>query len=316
MKISDTEIYPYTGDINSDDYWIGTNSITLETRNFQLGEVFAFIQANLNLTIPTKTSDLENDGDGTSPFVTANDIPTSELNLQEVLDNGNSAIFTDEGETENAVTEVNIGGDSEFRYFSLATTNGKQGEEEQTSLIYIKTNQSYLQSIVGFNNGICGLTENGLPKLEATYNDPESEGGFVRLTTEDPIEEKEVEVKIQSDKPSNTYYLQPESNKSSVYKALLNQEGVADPSAIVLSTDFPAPIVWTREDIGVYRGTLTGAFGESKTFVPQISLTGQGNSTLVYKQDDYIEISTFDSNGDSSDDLLSFSEILIQVYNI
>lgn len=43
-----------------------------------------------SLTIPTKTSELENDGDGVSPFVTVAGLPTPSLTIDQVLANGNS----------------------------------------------------------------------------------------------------------------------------------------------------------------------------------------------------------------------------------
>lgn len=235
-------------------------------------------------------------------------------NLQSTLGNGNSAIFTDEDGT---ITEISLGGEEGNRYLSISIWNGVEGEEGITSLIYLKNAQAYLQSQVGLNNGVCGLSEDGIPKMEVTYNDSEAAEGLIRLTPEPPIAGNVVNVKVQSDKPSGEYFLQPESNKSNVYKAILSQTGSGDPTSTVFSTDFPAAIVWTRVETGVYRGALAGAFGIDKTFVPPIQITGQGNSTTVDKQDaNYIEISTFDSDNNLSDDLLNATEIYIQVYNL
>ena len=43
-----------------------------------------------SLTIPTKTSELDNDGDGVSPFVTVAGLPVPSLTIDQVLGNGNS----------------------------------------------------------------------------------------------------------------------------------------------------------------------------------------------------------------------------------
>jgi hypothetical protein len=55
------------------------------------------------------------------------------------------------------------------------------------------------------------------------------------------------------------------------YVALLSQSGTDAPVATVLENSLGGAIVWTRTDVGEYRGTLTGAFPTlSKTFfVPQ-----------------------------------------------
>lgn len=56
-------------------------------------------------TIPTKTSDLTNDGqDGVNPFITAADVPVS--NLQEVLDLGSSASFNDPSTGESVLYNI------------------------------------------------------------------------------------------------------------------------------------------------------------------------------------------------------------------
>ena len=53
-----------------------------------------------------------------------------------------------------------------------------------------------------------------------------------------------------------------------VYRALLNQDGSdGPPTAIVLQNQLGGDIVWTREEAGVYIGTLTGAFTYLKTSI-------------------------------------------------
>lgn len=53
-----------------------------------------------------------------------------------------------------------------------------------------------------------------------------------------------------------------------VYRALLNQDGTdAPPTTFVLENQLGGDIIWTREQAGVYIGTLTGAFTYNKTSI-------------------------------------------------
>ena len=64
-----------------------------------------------------------------------------------------------------------------------------------------------------------------------------------------------------------------------VYKAFLNQAGVADPTANILENTLGA-IVWTRTNIGDYVGTLAGAFTSNKTvIIPPTDYQGKGLAT-------------------------------------
>lgn len=56
-----------------------------------------------------------------------------------------------------------------------------------------------------------------------------------------------------------------------IYTAIMQQAGTAAPTATILKNDI-GNIIWTRNDVGAYQGTLTGAFPSGKT----IALTGQG----------------------------------------
>lgn len=50
-----------------------------------------------------------------------------------------------------------------------------------------------------------------------------------------------------------------------VYSALMNQSGVAAPTATILQNTLGA-IVWSRLGVGSYAGTLAGVFTANKTF--------------------------------------------------
>jgi hypothetical protein len=59
-----------------------------------------------------------------------------------------------------------------------------------------------------------------------------------------------------------------EAAKPKVYRALLTQNGSEDaPVAIVLENTLGGNLVWTRTGMGLYIGTLTGAFTANKTFL-------------------------------------------------
>ncbi len=52
-----------------------------------------------------------------------------------------------------------------------------------------------------------------------------------------------------------------------VYTASLNQSGVNDPTATIFENNLSGSIVWTRDGVGNYTGTLTGAFTDTKSFI-------------------------------------------------
>lgn len=51
-----------------------------------------------------------------------------------------------------------------------------------------------------------------------------------------------------------------------VYTALLTQSGTAAPVATVLENTLGGTVVWSRNDVGTYVATLSGAFTANKTF--------------------------------------------------
>lgn len=55
--------------------------------------------------------------------------------------------------------------------------------------------------------------------------------------------------------------------KYKVYTALLNQSGTDAPIATVLENTLGGTVVWSYEDVGVYRANLAGAFTENKTAI-------------------------------------------------
>jgi hypothetical protein len=97
------------------------------------------------------------------------------------------------------------------------------------------------------------------------------------------------------------------------YKALLTQSGTASPTVTVLDNTLGS-IVWTRTNVGVYRGTLSGLFPTNKTFM---QITSGANDSLCFIErisDSVIEVSTT-SGLVLSDDILNQTAVLIQIYN-
>lgn len=100
------------------------------------------------------------------------------------------------------------------------------------------------------------------------------------------------------------------------YTALLYQTGTNAPVATILYNTL-GNIQWTRDSAGIYLGTLSGAFGQFNTF---ILCTDNALAYIDYIQvrradNDTIEIHT-EASGSLSDDILRFTPIRIQLYNI
>ena len=103
-----------------------------------------------------------------------------------------------------------------------------------------------------------------------------------------------------------------------VYTALLTQTGTNDPVATVLENTI-GDIVWSRDSIGYYAGTLTGGFPLDKTFVMlQSSAWGSDyNTSLVDITDvDTVNIQIYDYQSETRfDGALNYTSIEIRVYN-
>lgn len=101
-----------------------------------------------------------------------------------------------------------------------------------------------------------------------------------------------------------------------VYTALLTQSGTNAPVATVLQNTLGGTVVWTRDDIGQYTATLSGAFTSGKTFfatVPQ-SVEGPMNFAFLLLRNDANSI-TLSGNVGADDELdNSVSSIEIRVY--
>ena len=113
-----------------------------------------------------------------------------------------------------------------------------------------------------------------------------------------------------------------------VYVALLTQTGTDAPEVTVIKNTLGGTVVWTYGDVGLYFGTLAGAFTNNKTVGVDIdvvnfhriniynSLTGNENrGYFIKKQDeDTLELYTFSAADVASNDILSVTCIKIEVY--
>ena len=102
---------------------------------------------------------------------------------------------------------------------------------------------------------------------------------------------------------------------SAKYIATLLQSSTTDPLATVLENTI-GDIVWTRFAMGVYRGTLSGAFpDQDRTYVVFNNTVGPSACTAAWKSVNEIEITTYDiATSALADDLIGYSTIEIRTY--
>lgn len=110
-----------------------------------------------------------------------------------------------------------------------------------------------------------------------------------------------------------------DSRPYKVYTALLTQSGTDAPVATVLENTLGGDVVWSYENVGVYNGTLVGAFTENKTYT---TITMDNNYDSVYKtiyasSEDAVQVQTYDdlTAGTPADTQLYFTSIEIKTYN-
>jgi hypothetical protein len=106
-----------------------------------------------------------------------------------------------------------------------------------------------------------------------------------------------------------------------LYTALLTQTGTDAPVAIVLENTLGGVVVWSYENVGLYKGTLNDAFPEDKTamFITSTRFNGDAFMCIsLYGGDipnaiavETLELPTYISQND----LLYYTTIEIRVYN-
>lgn len=124
-------------------------------------------------------------------------------------------------------------------------------------------------------------------------------------------------------KSSGSDYAVEWATEPKVYIALLSQTGTNAPVATVLKNTLGGIVVWTRDDVGQYKGTLLSAFTENKTVVVggyyQIISPPSADDYIVNispnSTENFIGVNTaYGTTGNFSDDVLGYTQIKIEVY--
>lgn len=101
-----------------------------------------------------------------------------------------------------------------------------------------------------------------------------------------------------------------------IYRALLTQTGTDAPVVTEFENTLNGTVVWTRVSVGLYRGTLAGAFPDANTVlqtpVQHVDLV---NDAWVITQvtTDYLEVSAYDG-GVPADGAIDARPLSIIVY--
>lgn len=97
------------------------------------------------------------------------------------------------------------------------------------------------------------------------------------------------------------------------YVALLSQTGTDAPVPTVLENTLGGTVVWTRDDVGVYIGTLAGVFTENKTAIFLGAAAGNIIQYGFWDSTNYILLLTTEG-GVAADEKLYLTPIEIRVY--
>lgn len=101
---------------------------------------------------------------------------------------------------------------------------------------------------------------------------------------------------------SNGQIGKKQKSNAKVWRGIFTQAGTSAPVVTVLENELGGTIVWTRDGVGNYRGTLTAKFNTEKTFMNGQS-TYLGNKTKVDVFHDlggnlnYVYMDCYDDNG-------------------
>jgi hypothetical protein len=125
-------------------------------------------------------------------------------------------------------------------------------------------------------------------------------------------------LRIDTTKIATKYYsgsLTGGSASYLVYTALLTQSGTSAPVATVLENTLGGTVVWSYDDVGVYIGTLAGAFVIGQTACIMSPVSG-GTSRLSPHSfnPDFVELYVYDLSDAGADDYLVSTFVEIRVY--
>ena len=106
--------------------------------------------------------------------------------------------------------------------------------------------------------------------------------------------------------------------KYKIYVAQITQNDTEAPIAVILENTI-GEIVWSYVDIGIYKGTLIGAFKNTKTIVSTPALdsdfgAGAGYVTITVTENE-IYLYTYNTEGNLFNQGLFNSSLEIKVYN-
>jgi hypothetical protein len=112
---------------------------------------------------------------------------------------------------------------------------------------------------------------------------------------------------------SNGTIITVDGPTAKTYEALLSQSGTSNPTVIENENTIGA-IVWTRQNTGHYRGTLTGAFTNHKVHA-FIQSTSEDEICFVERNNDNsIDVYTCNKSLVRTDSLLNDTAIRIKIY--
>lgn len=108
----------------------------------------------------------------------------------------------------------------------------------------------------------------------------------------------------------------PDSRPYKVYSALLSQFSTDAPTVIVLENTI-GNVVWSRASAGLYNATLSGAFPDNSTFIPnhQANDVDFNVSSIRYDDNTCSVITSNPTSGFGIDGVLELYPIEIRVYN-
>lgn len=169
------------------------------------------------------------------------------------------------------------------------------------------TSMSYLTPSFKIGNGKINSYESGQPKQSFLFTEIGEIDGVVPTDLQDAFD-KITALTANFNGGGTAPY--------KVYTALLSQSGTDAPVATVLENTLGGDVVWSRNDVGDYTLSLTGAFVDGKTYAPNITDIVKDFYIDFNLNLNYINLLTYNfTTNTSDDDILINTPIEIRVYN-
>jgi hypothetical protein len=112
---------------------------------------------------------------------------------------------------------------------------------------------------------------------------------------------------------SNGTIISVDGPTAKTYEALLTQTGTGNPTVVVNENSL-GTIVWTRVNVGQYRGTLVSAFTADKTHAFIQSGSEDFITFISRSKANIVDVYTTDKTLTKSDGILSSTPVRIKVY--